>query len=408
MAKPKRILKRKEEGVFTYLLSDGAERFAVRMESQGKDWRKFGFPTITKARHWRDTRKGRILEGRLFPEQEQVKNEEKGNAIPFFRDYANTWFAYCQTRGLKHSTLLRYEGLLRKHLLPAFGAFRLDHIKRVQVRELVTTLTQDGLTPKTIHNMTGVLSCIFNQADEDGLEVRNPGRNPSKLIQKSKGKKVAAFTFVEECSILDGAKSHVAPYYPFILFLFRTGTREGEAVALRPEDLGFQSRFACIQRNFTAGRLVDTPKGGKSRNVDLAQDLVEVLKDHLVLQEAETSLTGHSRPDLVFTSPEGNIIRSNNFRDRVWRPLLKQLGIPYRNVHAIRHTFATRMIMAGANIVYVQKQLGHSTIQLTVDTYTHWIEEAEQGRTLEVDRLTQRPKKDGVGTLVGTLAGLKT
>ena len=99
------------------------------------------------------------------------------------------------------------------------------------------------------------------------------------------------------------------------------------------------------------------------------------------------------------------MIRSNNFRDRVWRPLLTRVGLQYRNVHAIRHTYATRMIMAGASLAYVQKQLGHSTIQLTVDLYTHWIEEADRGRTLEVDRLIAQPEMEEVGTPPGTLRG---
>ena len=113
-----------------------------------------------------------------------------------------------------------------------------------------------------------------------------------------------------------------------------------------------------------------------------------------------------SKPTWVFTSPQGQLIRSNNFRDRVWRPLLKGLGLRYRNVHAIRHTYATRMIMAGANLVYVQKQLGHSTIQLTVDTYTHWIEEVERGSQLEVDRLMPGYSLNEVGTFAGTLKGI--
>jgi len=402
MAKPKRILKRKEEGIFTYQVNDGTERFAVRMEWQGKDWRKFGFRTITKARQWRDSRKGRIMEGRLFPEQEKSQEEEERNAIPFLRDYAPTWFRDCQTRRLKYSTLLRYDGLLRKHLLPACGHLRLDQIKRGQVRQLVTTMTQGGVSPKTIHNATGVLSAIFTQANEDELVGHNPARNPSRLIKKPKDRKVEVFTHQEEQVILGEAKASLGAYFPSILCLFRTGCREGEAVAPRAEDFDFQSRYIVIQRNFTAGRLEDSPKNGRSRNVDLAQDLGGVLKDHLTLQEAEAALTGKPRADWVFTSPEGDIIRSNNFRDRVWRPLLKRLGLRYRNVHAIRHTYATRMIMSGANIVYVQKQLGHSSIQLTVDTYTHWIEEADRGRTLEVDRLTTPPVVDEVGTPAGT------
>lgn len=82
-------------------------------------------------------------------------------------------------------------------------------------------------------------------------------------------------------------------------------------------------------------------------------------------------------------------------------------GVPYRWIHATRHPFASRMILSGANVVYVQRQLGHASIQLTVDTYTHWLKESERGQTLEVDRLSA-PFWDGVGTLPGTLKGVKT
>lgn len=231
------------------------------------------------------------------------------------------------------------------------------------------------------------MSAIFSHANEDELIGHNPAKNPSKLVRVPNKKTVEVFTLSEEQQILETVKHFFKEYYPFVLFVFRTGVREGEAVSLKPEDLDFQSRYAWIGRSYTAGHLEHSPKSGKSRKVDLSQDLAGVLKDHLALQEAEAALQQKPKPTWLFTSPQGQLIRSNNFRDRVWRPVLKRLGLRYRNVHAIRHTYATRMIMAGANLVYVQKQLGHSTIQLMVDTYTHWIEEVERGSQLEVDRL---------------------
>jgi len=141
----KRILERKEESIFTYRVGDGSERYAVRMEWQGKDWRKFGFTSISQARKWRDTRRGRILEGRLFPEQEQAEAVPQENPIPFFNEYAEPWLADCETRGLKDTTLFRYQGLLRKHLKPAFQTLRLDQIKRGQVRQLVNTMAAQGV-----------------------------------------------------------------------------------------------------------------------------------------------------------------------------------------------------------------------------------------------------------------------
>jgi integrase len=239
-----------------------------------------------------------------------------------------------------------------------------------------------------LHNIIRTLSVIFSQAIEDGLASHNPATKPSKLVRlKNVGEHREVFDHDEELLILQTEKQYCPLYYPFVLTLFRTGLREGEAVALMPTDLDFRGRYALIERNFTAGQLEDSPKSGKRREIDLAQDLATVLKEHLALQEAEAALIGKIRSKWLFSTPNGTIIRSNNFRDRVWRPMLKKAGLRYRTIHATRHTFATRLITEGAPLTYVQKQLGHSSIQITVDLYFHWIKRTERSRTLDVDRL---------------------
>ena len=85
-----------------------------------------------------------------------------------------------------------------------------------------------------------------------------------------------------------------------------------------------------------------------------------------------------------------------------WWVLLKQAGLRYRTVHSTRHTYATRMILLGANLVYVSRQLGHSSIQITVDLYTHWIERSVRRDILEVDRLQVLPFQPEGVTLGGT------
>jgi len=369
----------------------------ANVKHQGRYYRKFGFPTISKAKQWRQSRKGAIADGRLFPEQEQKrKHAEAIPPVPIVRDYAPTWMGAKQAGGLKHSTLKRYQGLLNTHILPAFGSLPLSAVDRAKVREVVTVMNDQGLKPKTIKNALLALSAMYTDAIEDGHVQHNPALKPSKLIQTPKrGEQVHVFTYEEECRILQTAHEHCPHYYPFILCLFRTGMREGEAVALRPEDVDLQERYVCVQRNFTAGQLSDTPKSRQRRTVDLSSDLVTVLKDYLVVREAEAMLGGQSSEGWLFTTLQGEIIRSNNFRDRIWKPLLKAAGLPYRWVHATRHSYATRMIMSGANLVYVQKQLGHSSIQITVDLYTHWIERSKRNAVLEVDRLMMPPEADG-------------
>jgi integrase len=423
MAGTCRTLIRKEEGIFTYRVADG-ERFAVRMEYRGQDVRKFGFATISKARHWRDTRKGRALEGRLFPEQEARRQEEvqkqqdaeterqrrdaEAAAVVTLKAYGETFMKAKQAAGLKYTTLKRYDSILRIHLTPALGPLPLAEVSRAMVRELVASLSEGRRKPKTIKNVIGCLSALYNDAIEDGHVQHNPALKVSRLIKTGKcGEEVDTFSHEEECRVLATAKEKYPHYYPFILFLFRTGTREGEAVALRPEDLDLRKRYVWIQRNFTAGQLSNTPKSRKKRKVDLSHDLVAVLRDYLVVREAEAMLNEGLAREWLFTTPGGAMIRSNNFRDRVWKPLLKAAGVPYRWMHATRHAFASRMILSGANVVYVQRQLGHASIQLTVDTYTHWLKESERGQTLEVDRLSI-PFGETVGTLPGTFDGVRT
>jgi len=268
------------------------------------------------------------------------------------------------------------------HLLPRFQDQRITAIDRAAVRALAAALLDAGKTSKTIHNVVRALSGIFTQAIEDGIVNGNPAGRPGLLVKKTRTRDgVDVFMDEEERLILAAAQQYEPAYYAFILFLFRTGTREGEAVAIRPEDLDFRARYVQIERSFSSAKYwEDSPKNGKRRQVDLAADLVTVLKDHLALRAADAAAAGTASAPWLFATPTGGVIRSNNFRDRVWKPLLVKIGLRYRCVHATRHTYATRMIGKGVNLVHVQTQLGHSGIQITVDTYTHWVEGVKRGR----------------------------
>lgn len=373
-----------EDNLFSYVDRRGPKRFHVRLMAEGRLWRRFGFLTITAARNWRDSRKGAIADGRRFPEQERAER-----AATLFSEYAEKWTASREAKGLKRGTLRSYEGILKTHLLPAFGRLPLCDITLAKVRELAISCHREGLKPKTIHNIVRALSCLFSQAIEDEVVGHNPAGRPSGMVQLAKrGEHVAVFADDEERHLLSIARKYAPRDYPFILALFRTGARFGEAVALMPEDLNFRDHYVVIERNYTHGHLEDRPKSGRRRDVDLADDLIATLKEQLAMQEAEAALAGTPRPKWLFSSPEGGIIRSNNFRDRVWRPLLKKAGLNYRRIHATRHTFATRLIMAGEKLVYVQKQLGHSSIQITVDLYTHWLSRLDgASRSRRVNRL---------------------
>jgi integrase len=385
---------RVDHGLFSYTELDGTTRYAVRLQHAGKAWRRFGFQTKTAARDWLKSRRGRIADKKPIPEQEIAA--PAAPTVPLFADYAKGWLAACQAKGLKQTTLRDYRSVMNVRLISAFGVLPLDQVTRDQVRGLVANLKTIGNKPKTIRNVLATLSAMYEEAIEDGRDVQNPARKPAKLVKNPKRTIEGVFTDSEAELVLHAFKTQQTHYSPFAMMLFRTGMREGEVVALQPGDLDLRSRHVLIQRNLASGQFMEeSPKNGKVRSVDLAIDLVPVL-NHLALREADAALSGKPVSPWLFTTPDQKLIRSNNFRDRVWCPLLMALGLRYRTIHAIRHTYATSMIMNRASLVYVQRQLGHSSISITVDTYTHWIEKAERGDVLEVDRLSRVPSDETV------------
>ncbi len=101
--------------------------------------------------------------------------------------------------------------------------------------------------------------------------------------------------------------------------------------------------------------------------------LLAALRDHLAAMELEGQVKEWSpeQRQLVFPSPAGRFASYTHFLDGVWRPLLSKAGLPYRNYHTTRHTFATWLLSEGADLRWVQQQMGHASISQTADTYGH-------------------------------------
>jgi integrase len=192
----------------------------------------------------------------------------------------------------------------------------------------------------------------------------------------------------------------VPAYYPLFLCAPRTGLREGELIALKGMDVDFKGKFIDVQRNISRGK-VSTPKNGKSRRVDMSSQLVEVLQAMLsqkrsaALQAEMKKPVGERRDaativselmeDWLFTTPKGARLEPSNLR-KVFNKLLTAAELRRVCFHDLRHTFATLLIGQGESLAYVRDQLGHHSIQITVDTYGHLV---PGGNRQAVDRLDE-------------------
>ena len=183
---------------------------------------------------------------------------------------------------------------------------------------------------------------------------------------------------------LSKAAQKAPRFAPLFLLMARAGLRLGEALALQWQDVDFRAREIRVARAFSEGE-IETPKAGHGRTVDMSQQLTQAL---LVLQaerRTETLRRGWREvPAWVFCSLEGTPLDEANVR-RAFNAALKETTLPLHfTPQGLRHTFASLLLQDGVSPAYVQRQLGHASIQLTVDTYGKWL---PMGNKSAVDRL---------------------
>ena len=314
-------------------------------------------------------------------------------SIPTFGAYADEWLRDYARLECKTSTADGYEGVLRQYLRPRFATKRLDEVKRDDIKMLINDLIAKELSRNTVRNALCVIRGMLNQAIEAGLIEANPAARLGRFTRtaKSADTKGVALTTAEVQQFLDAALDVCPKYYPLFLTALRAGLRRGELVAIQWGDIQFgkdehdPNRFILVRHNYVR-REHTTTKSKKQRRVDLSRQLRRVLIEVRDARLLSAYLNGKNdiSDELVFPSPEGTILDPDNLYHRYFLLVLAKAGIRKIRLHDLRHTFGSLLIQNGASIVYVKEQMGHSSIQVTVDTYGHLIPSANVSY---VDRL---------------------
>jgi len=332
----------------------------------------------------------RELEARLALGDSQFLDDRR-TQIPLLKEYAHQWLSTHAALECKPSTRRSYEQLLRVHVLPRFGQKRIDAIKRDEVKRFLIELSQatrnvgEPTLPRFSKNTLRLIMCslrtVLNAALEDGLIETNPASRIGKFLKSEKpAQKARAMTREEAERFLDAIQESCPSWYPFFLTALRAGLRKGELIALKWGDIQFgesardSNRYILVERNYAQGQFT-SPKSKKSRRVDLSKQLraalIELRDARLLaaMMSGEDSIAG----DLVFPSQAGTVLKPDNIAPRYMDPALTQAGLGHFRFHDLRHTFGSLLIQDGASLAYVKEQMGHSSIQITVDTYGHLI-----------------------------------
>jgi len=354
---------------------------------------------------------------------EILKTGEQIGSKATFKEYGDWWLENCAKGAIKASTYQEYEAVLKNHVYPLLGSKPFAKVNRAMIRGLITVKKKEGFSQSTIRNIMAPVRGMYFQAIEDGAAHQNPAARIGKLNKRSKDEPatdINPLTREEIQTMLQTATGGRYPhYYPLFLCAPRTGIREGELVALKGIDVDFNGGFIHVQRNLSRGK-ISLPKNGKTRKVDMSAQLSTVLSDLLSKRRAEAlrkemeksaeerrdaaTVVNEVMEDWLFQTPVivakseaanrpdykprgGTQIDPSNLR-KLFNRLLTDAKMRRVRFHDLRHTFASLLLQNGESPAYVKEQMGHSSIQVTVDIYGHLV---PGGNRQAVDRLDDMP-----------------
>ena len=298
-----------------------------------------------------------------------------------FDEYLRRWLADSAAHRLSARSFERTKCIVECHLIPELGGCRLAELRPLHIQAYLTAARrsgrkngQGGLTGATLLKHFEVLHSALNQAVRWELIARNPASAVDRPRAEMKpGQAIRALSGDEVATLLGNAAGE--RLYTPILVAVTTGLRRGELLALRWADLDLEKATLSVNRALEetgSGVAFKTPKTARSRRtMPLAATTVQALRDHHRAQSALKLRLGpaYADQDLVFATPRGTPWSPSNF-SRAFRTFKARHGYEFR-FHDLRHTHASLLLAQGAHVKVVQERLGHASVTMTMDTYSH-------------------------------------
>lgn len=287
-----------------------------------------------------------------------------------------------------------YTWKAKHYIRPEFGERLLASIKPYDIQALYAGMLGRGLSPKTVRHCQNIMHNAFEQAIRWQLVNTNPAQHVD--LPKQQHKEMLAMNELEAGRFLVAAESDTL--HALFALLLGTGLRPSEAAGLKWSDLNAVSGTLSVQRT------VVRPKGGGwrfdhtktkrgRRTLALPAGLVTTLLSH-------KDAVPYSEHGLMFPTAQGEALEMNNVRNRNFAAVQERAGLKGFNLYSLRHTHATLLLLAGVHPKVVSERLGHATISITLDTYSHVLPNMQQEAAAKLDTLLYSRRKPEAGAFI--------
>jgi integrase len=273
----------------------------------------------------------------------------------------------------KAKTHAGYESIVRIRVVPHIGRIDLTRCSALDVQALYAVLTTSGLSARSVRHTHNTLHKAFAQAMRWGLIARNPcdGATPPRPVRTE----MHVLTGAQSSALLTATRAH--PMHALYVLALTTGMRQGELLGLRWSDLNMDAGRLMVQRALQrqrSGLVFTSPKTSRSRRTIMLGDAaLTALRQHRTRQnEARLASPHWHDDDLVFANDTGGPL-DPSWQTHVFKTALSDAGLPAIRFHDLRHTAATLLLAAGVSPKVIADMLGHTTITITLDTYSAYV-----------------------------------
>lgn len=300
----------------------------------------------------------------LHAQKEAVKS---GNWVVqdniILNDYLDRYLTDVAAHTLRPKTIEAYESLIRMHIKPELGLIKLSALRPDQVQNLYSVKLNSGLSHRTVQFIHSILHKSLDQALRWGLV----NRNVADLVDPPSVKHPTPKTYTSDQVKQLLTSSRDNRMYPILALAVSCGLREGEVLGVYYEDIDWETNTIhvnhAVQYLIGKGLTITEPKTDKAkRTVSVPDFVMQALKEHCEGQNINQGL--------IFKTSHGTPFSPRNLI-RYFKAALEEAGLPEIRFHDLRHTAATLLLTAGVHPKVVQEMLGHSQINLTLDTYSH-------------------------------------
>jgi integrase len=342
---------------------------ALYLDSAGVR-RSQNFATIREAKAFLLTVGHELIQGTHTPT----------SASPIVTEAAALWLSHCERQGLESMTIVGYRQHVSLHILPFIGEVKLSALTTTAVNAFTDRLHEAGRSADMIRRVIVSLGSIFKEARRRGLVATAPTSGINRKRIDRDNPRPAIPSKAELQAIIAAATERGPRWRAFILVAVSCGLRASELRGLSWADVDFAERVIQVRQRADARNVIGRLKSKSGyRSIPISPEVVKALRGWKLM-------CPNGEHGLVFPNPSGKIDSYLGILERGYAPIQIAAKVTERRedgpgakygLHALRHACASLWIEEGLNPKRIQNLMGHSSIQVTFDTYGHLFKDSD-------------------------------